>query len=255
MKDTTGFRDALVAALLCLLASFLLQLLFAGVAPWFATLALQLVILGIPFLFRYAPNYEDRGLLKASPVKDILLAVILTVFLAPCITLLGSLSGLVLPGYEDYIMRMNRLLLPGGLGLPEAGVFLLLALLPAFTEEYLFRGLILGRLRRSFTGLRPAVIGSAALFALIHLDPFRALPLFVYGMVLALLTLTTGRLWPAVASHLTNNLLALLALRLLPLDPAKGLPVEPSLLAVVLILVPTLLAVAILVRLVRRHRA
>jgi hypothetical protein len=57
-----------------------------------------------------------------------------------------------------------------------------------------------------------------------------------------------------VASHLTNNLLALLALRLLPLDPAKGLPVEPSPLAVLLILVPTLLAGLILVHLVRRQR-
>ena len=83
-----------------------------------------------------------------------------------------------------------------------------LALAPAIAEEFLFRGLVLGALRERFQAL-PAVIVSALLFALFHLNIYQVPTAFVVGIVLAVLTLFSGSIWPAVLLHLLHNGLAL----------------------------------------------
>ena len=51
-------------------------------------------------------------------------------------------------------------------------------------EEFIFRGLIFGGLRRSF-GVWPATLASAALFAIVH-PAFSIIPVFVLGVCAAL---------------------------------------------------------------------
>jgi sodium transport system permease protein len=81
-----------------------------------------------------------------------------------------------------------------------------LGLLPAVCEELAFRGLILTGLARRF---RPgtAIFLSSFLFSLYQMNVFQLVPHFVQGVVLALLVLRTGSLWPAMVFHLVNNLL------------------------------------------------
>lgn len=82
-------------------------------------------------------------------------------------------------------------------------------------EELVFRGVLLGALRRT-RGDRFAVVGSAAGFALLHLlDPaaLLAVPfLFVVGVVAGRAVITTGRLGRAVAIHAGFNLVTVVAL-------------------------------------------
>ena len=93
---------------------------------------------------------------------------------------------------------------PGGTILLFTGM----ALAPAIAEEFLFRGLVLGALRERFQSVH-AVVVSALLFGLFHLNIYQLPTAFVVGIILAVLTLISGSIWPAVLLHLLHNGLAL----------------------------------------------
>jgi len=81
----------------------------------------------------------------------------------------------------------------------------------AICEEFLFRGLILGLLARR-AGWLSAIVWSAALFAIYHLNPVVLLPVTLVGLYLGLLVWRSGSLYPAIAAHALNNGLALFGL-------------------------------------------
>ena len=97
------------------------------------------------------------------------------------------------------------------------GVLFVLVIIAPFSEELLFRGLLLSRLRRAMSP-HSAIAISAALFASIHLiDPSAAFVvpgLFVIGLVLGYQSLRTGRIGLAITTHAGVNLLAAIALLL-----------------------------------------
>jgi ABC-2 type transport system permease protein len=75
---------------------------------------------------------------------------------------------------------------------------------PVF-EEFIFRGLIYGGLRRSM-GVAGAVLASAAIFAIVH-PPASVIPVFGLGMVTALIYERTRLLIGPMAAHATYNAL------------------------------------------------
>ncbi|MBI4769105.1 MAG: CPBP family intramembrane metalloprotease [Chloroflexi bacterium] len=81
-----------------------------------------------------------------------------------------------------------------------------------FAEETFFRGYVLQKWMAS-RGRGTALVASSALFAVLHLNPVAVPAIFFTGLALALLTLRTGRLAPAILAHATFNLLSLLTLR------------------------------------------
>jgi sodium transport system permease protein len=83
------------------------------------------------------------------------------------------------------------------------------ALVPALCEEIAFRGFILTGLHRRFRP-RNAVLISALLFGLYHLNVFLFLPAFGLGIVLGLLTLRSRSIVPAVLFHCLHNALLIL---------------------------------------------
>ena len=98
--------------------------------------------------------------------------------------------------------------------------FLAVGLAPAFGEELLFRGFVqqtaLPRL-----GVKLAIGISAALFALIHLDPVQSPAAFLLGVYLGAVVELGGGLWVAILCHAVNNSLALLGQ--VPVDlPSPG---------------------------------
>jgi sodium transport system permease protein len=77
------------------------------------------------------------------------------------------------------------------------------ALIPV-GEELAFRGLILGGLQRRFTPWK-AIVLSAFLFALYHMNVFQFVPAFLMGVVLGLLAVRSRSIWPGVLLHALNN--------------------------------------------------
>lgn len=83
-----------------------------------------------------------------------------------------------------------------------------------FTEELLFRGVLLSTLARRMP-LWIAIVTSAVLFGLAHLPSFGfvwyAIPaLVLLGVVSAWLRVRTGSLYPSIVLHATNNLIAVI---------------------------------------------
>lgn len=88
-------------------------------------------------------------------------------------------------------------------------VILTVAVIPAFVEEFAFRGVVMGVLRPYSEGL--AIIVSSALFALMH-GNFVQMPFtFCCGLVFAYMDIKTNSLMPSIIVHFLNNGLSVLA--------------------------------------------
>jgi len=96
-------------------------------------------------------------------------------------------------------------------GLELALLFVAAVVVAAICEEALFRGLLLELLRRR-SGWVAAIISSAFLFGVFHLNPIVLLPTALIGAYLAILVWRSGSLYPAVLAHALNNGFALFGL-------------------------------------------
>ncbi|RYE23007.1 MAG: CPBP family intramembrane metalloprotease [Sphingobacteriaceae bacterium] len=88
---------------------------------------------------------------------------------------------------------------------------LMIAILPAVSEEFIFRGCFL----QIFTGwtksLHWGVWLSAALFSFIHFQFFGFLPRMLLGVFFGYFAAWSGSIWPGVLGHFLNNGIAVIA--------------------------------------------
>lgn len=192
-----------------LLAQFLSLELNAGLA----VTALELLLL-VPVWWlavrKYGAGWRDLGLRGFGS------------------TALGLGCGLMLLSYlfnliyalvlGQFNLRIQQDLTPLLAELSSPWFFLLGAVVVApLVEEIFFRGFLFAGLRGRYGWPKAAVI-SAALFALVHLQPTAVVPIFLLGLIFAFLYERSGSIWPAVLMHVSSNALALgaayLALRL-----------------------------------------
>ena len=80
------------------------------------------------------------------------------------------------------------------------------ALVGPAIEEVFFRGFTYTAFRNRW-GVRWAIVGSAALFALLHMNLIAFIPIFILGVFLAYLYEKTGSLVPSMTVHMTHNFL------------------------------------------------
>ena len=78
------------------------------------------------------------------------------------------------------------------------------AIVPAISEELLFRGLILVALLPY--GKKTAILGSSVMFAIMHQNIGQIVYTFGMGIVLALIVVKTQSVWGAIILHFLNNL-------------------------------------------------
>ena len=149
--------------------------------------------------------------LRVAPLRSILGAAFLGMgSMIPMMQGLFKLQNRFLPMPEDTLKPLEDL----ASGNP-AMVFLLLAFTPAICEEFVFRGVFLGLLRR-VVSTRRAVVLSSIFFGLTHLNIFRLLPTTLLGMILGSLVVRTGSLASSIAFHMMYNGAAVLGERYLP---------------------------------------
>ena len=129
------------------------------------------------------------------------------------ITLILAQSHLnaILVGFLNYGDLFGEIL-PAGDAMSDTDIvlsFIVLAVVPAFCEEFLFRGAVLSNLLPFGRGT--AILLSALTFALMHQNLAQFLYAFGAGILLGVLYERTGSIWNGVILHLLNNASSLLA--------------------------------------------
>ncbi len=176
--------------------------------PYFAVVILQLLIYVVPALF-YC-RIRQKGFVKRLRVRlprpgHILLLVYAVLFLV---------SGNALISMGMYHLMPERFVEASAVNnasfAMNSGVFdglyvaVAFAVLPAVTEELVFRGIVIGEYENYGPGF--AIVMSALTFGMSHFD-FARLPVYLFsGIVLALVLYATRSLAASMLIHSLNNL-------------------------------------------------
>lgn len=108
----------------------------------------------------------------------------------------------------ELFRESSAMLMSQGVGI-GTGIYAVVsvAILPALTEEFLFRGIIITEYERN--GVALAVVLSSLTFSLIHFNLVKIPVYFFYGVILALVLYATRSLFASMAIHVANNILVM----------------------------------------------
>jgi len=117
-------------------------------------------------------------------------------------------------------------------------VILVVAVVPAFSEEFLFRGLVQRNFEYSF-GLAGGAVVTGVIFALYHLNPFTLVPLMALGIVFGLLVYKSGSIVAAILAHFVNNVVAVISVYFRRDELIVPQETDPSIITTLLIMLVT----------------
>ncbi|GEA13853.1 MAG: protease family protein [Moorella sp. (in: firmicutes)] len=152
---------------------------------------------------------EAVGLKAASLVRAIASGLGGGLVLFLLVVIVGSLLQFFLPDqapqpFTELVINARQ---PRDLAIP----LFLGAFLAPVTEELYFRGFLFPALKARY-GFGRGLLGSGLIFALLHLDLVRFLPLALGGMGLAYLYERTGNILTPIVAHATWNTIMILLL-------------------------------------------
>jgi sodium transport system permease protein len=154
--------------------------------------------------------FQALGLNSASLYTTLIALVMAAVVIGPLVQLTHTIYDRlsIIKEMAEENERKARLFEEVRSGeVSAAWAFLVFVVLPAVCEEVAFRGFILTGLRRYFKPWAAILLGSF-LFSLYHMNVFQLLPTFILGVVLGVLTVRFGSVFPAMLFHgLHNSLL------------------------------------------------
>ena len=185
------------------------QALFTKVSILGGTAAGQILFFLLPaFLYAKWKSGSVVEALRLRPVASgtswrvVLLAI---TFIGVGSLLTRATKPLMEQYFGDLIPVFETLM---GILTPESatglvGNLLVVGLLAPICEEVLYRGAFQGSLERC--GPTQAILISALMFTLLHLNPFGFLEILLIGILLGWVTWRTQSLWPAILWHAVNN--------------------------------------------------
>ena len=80
---------------------------------------------------------------------------------------------------------------------------LLVAILPAFAEEFLHRGIVLQGVKHA--GFKKAILISSLLFGLLHFNIQQFFYAFILGIIIGFVSVVSKNIFPAMIIHFVNN--------------------------------------------------
>ena len=86
-------------------------------------------------------------------------------------------------------------------------------ILAPLCEEFLCRGMMLRGMLYQGRSPRSAIFWSALIFAVMHLNPWQAIPAFLIGLFFGWIYFRTGSLWTTIVLHCVNNSMSMLIAR------------------------------------------
>ncbi len=122
----------------------------------------------------------------------------------------SALSELVKPS-EELAEEMTNTMLD--MPTPWALFFnlVVMAVIPAISEEFAFRGVLQVQIARATRNVHLGVWLTAIFFSFIHLQFYGFLPRVLLGAFFGYLVVHTGSIWTAVIAHFVNNAVVVIA--------------------------------------------
>lgn len=162
------------------------------------------IVIGVPYLaHRRRTSLKLLGLQRLPEWMDFLWAPAGYITYAILSTLALSLASEYLPfvdidqsqetGFENLSQQYEFIL-----------AFVSLVVVTPIAEEILFRGYLLGKLRKRFATWL-AVLVTSLLFGIAHFAWNVGIDVFVLSIVLSVLRIVTGSLWAPIVLHMIKN--------------------------------------------------
>ncbi len=213
--NTPSIAESLACGFIILIATFFGSLYVQPAADW---AGLSRVIVATQIGLVAAPALIMTVVLTRRPAQVLLLqrprwstvpaAVLLAVCLHPTVVLVAQQIQAMYP-LSDEVIRAMQPLADALRQAPWWQVVLVIALAPAVCEELAFRGFVLSGLRH-LGSTTAALVISSLFFAVTHGMLQQSLSAFGVGLVLGLIAVRTGNLFPCIAYHLAHNSLTVL---------------------------------------------
>jgi membrane protease YdiL (CAAX protease family) len=203
-------------------------------------------------------NDERMSEIKLPQLKEIGLVIILAFCIFPITSFSGQINSIMhlpdfLSGVEQWMIRQEdkaddllNLLIVADTFPAMLLNLLMIAVLPAIAEEFIFRGVFQKIFYGLFRSGHLAIWVSALIFSTIHFQFFGFIPRLILGLVFGYLFYWSGTLWLPVISHFVNNAVPVVLSYIQGVEKLK-VPVDVPLLHQVLILpLPVITALLIL---------
>lgn len=173
------------------------------------------IVIGLPWLvMKYKTSVTELGLHHHLTWTDLLLA--------PAAFVIYILLSFVLTSlFQNFpFYNTNQIQQTGFSGLSHGYEYFLafftLVIVAPFAEETLFRGYLLGKLRK-YLPIWAAILITSLLFGLVHFEWNVGVDVFALSIVLSILRIGTGRLAPSIVLHMIKNGVAFYYLFINPL--------------------------------------
>lgn len=193
-----------------LAAMKLLQLISTGIGMF--------LLPSLLLAWLFSPNPKAYLQLKKSPpVYTMLLTFIIMFAAIPLINVMVLLNQQMelpsfLSGLEEWIkaseknaMRITEALLDMNSTGELFYNLLIIAVLPALGEEFLFRGILQKLFKEMTQNIHVAILITSVIFSAIHMQFYGFLPRMMLGVLFGYLLHWTGSIWVPVFAHFINN--------------------------------------------------
>lgn len=170
----------------------------------------------VAFISHPDPSHHLR-INKKIDYRETIMVILLMVSCIPVINLMAEWNAaLNLPDaldrlekimitMEESAQHMQEQLLAADNSIGLVVNLIVIAVLPAISEEILFRGIIQRTLREWLKNPHTAIIITGFLFSFVHFQFFGFLPRMFLGVLFGYLLYWTGNLWVPILAHFVNN--------------------------------------------------
>jgi membrane protease YdiL (CAAX protease family) len=190
---------------------------------------LTIIPLQVGFLF--IPGYIYSKLaktrnwpiaIKTGKIQRVFLGIMLfvtTFFLLPLLTSINKVPLDYFDWYNElFELQQKQIEMITQFVQQDKASFLvaivLISLITGVAEEYFFRGFIFRQMIDNHVNLYISWCLSGLIFALLHFNYVQVLPLFFFGVVLAIIYTLIGKLWLSIVLHSVNNLVQLIWIKI-----------------------------------------
>ena len=188
-----------------------------------ATMIGQLMLILVPTLF--LARFQSHNLCEALRLRgtgspEILLGIIGVLSLQQILQVYMNVQDLIPipPSVRPFVESIRKAIEETYKDLVQAHsiselfyVLIVVALVPAFCEELLFRGLVQKNFERGLRGWW-GIIVPGVIFGAYHFNPFSFVPLAVLGVYFGFLVFRSRSIFTSVVAHFANNVFAVLVI-------------------------------------------